>query len=172
MTTINGVTFNMKTLEIAGTHRNIPNEEIGGDVSYITDMGYSGLVLRLIGFEKTIAKYDEVINEFMKPGGHALVHRTGCQFTIYSTNLVPTLDMGIVDNFFPYEMVMLTNTPYRDSSSETNRPKSITTNPQSWTQDNSANDIDTDGIVNAIPNIKITSAIATNALISQTEKWT
>lgn len=156
MTTINGVTFNMKTLEIVSTHRNVPNEEIGTDESFITDMGYTGLVLRMTGYEKTLAKYDEVVNEFMKPGVHALVHRTGWKFSIYSTRYVPLLDKGIVDNFFPYELVMLTSTPYRESTTETTRPKTITTNNQEWTADNSANDIETDGIVDAIPNIRIT----------------
>ncbi|MCK5616148.1 hypothetical protein KAR91_80535 [Candidatus Pacearchaeota archaeon] len=132
MTTINGVTFNMKTLEIVSTHRNIPNEEIGTDESFITDMGYTGLVLRMTGYEKTIAKYDEVINEFMKSGGHALVHRTDWQFTVYSTQLVPLLDIGIVDNFFPYELVMLTSNPYRESSSLSCRAKEITANNEEW----------------------------------------
>lgn len=156
MTTINGVTFNMKTLEPVGTHRNVPNEEPGSDESFITDMGYTGLVLRMTGYEKTLAKYDEVINEFMKSGAHALVHRTGWQFTIYSTQLVPLLGIGIVDNFFPYELTMLTSNPYRSSTTETSRTKTITTNNQEWSADNSANDIDTDGSVDAVPDIKVT----------------
>lgn len=172
MTTINGVEFNMKTLEPIGTHKNIPNEEPGSDESFITDMGYTGLVLRMTGYEKTLAKYDEVINEFMKSGAHALIYRTGWQFTVYSTRLVPLLDMGIVDNFFPYELNMLTGTPYRESTSETTRTKTITTNPQEWSADNSANDIDTDGVVDAVPDITITASSTENALISQTDKWT
>lgn len=132
MTTINGVTFNMKTLEPVSTHRNIPNEEPGNDESYITDMGYTGLILRMTGYEKTLAKYDEVINEFMKPGSHALIYRTGWQFSVYSTQLVPLLGIGIVDNFFPYELVMLTSNPYRESSSLSCRAKAITANNQEW----------------------------------------
>lgn len=132
MTTINGVTFNMKTLEIMSTHRNVPNEEIGTDESFITDMGYTGLILRMTGYEKTIANYDEVINEFMKPGAHAMVYRTGWQYTIYSTQLIPILDVGIVDNFFPYEMVMRTSNPYRESSLLSCRAKAIDANNQEW----------------------------------------
>ena len=162
----------MKVLQLTGTHRNVPSEEPGSDESFITDMGYTGLILRMTGYEKTLAKYDEVINEFMKSGVHAFVYRTGWQFSVYSTQLTPALDIGIVDNFFPYELMMLTSTPYRESTSETTRTKSITTNPQSWTQDNSANDIDTDGVVDAIPNIEVTAENNANALISQTDKWT
>lgn len=132
MTTINGVTFNMQSLEIVSTHRNVPNEEIGTDESFITDMGYTGLILRMTGYEKTLAKYDEVINEFMKSGAHTMVYRTGWQFTVYSTQLVPLLDMGIVDNFFPYELTMLTSSPYRESSSLSCRGKLISSNNQEW----------------------------------------
>ena len=170
MTTINGVTFNMKTLEPVGTHRNIPNEEIGTDESFITDMGYTGLVLRMTGYEKTLAKYDEVINEFMKVGSHTLVYRTGWQFSVYSTQLAPLLGVGIVDNFFPYELTMLTSNPYRQSTTETTRTKTITANNQTWTQDNSANDIDTDGSVDAVPDIQVTSDGTVNEVVTQTEK--
>lgn len=172
MTTINDVTFNMKTLEPVSTHRNIPNEEPGSDESFFTDMGYTGLTLRITGFEKTLAKYDEVINEFMKPGAHTFVYRTGWQFTVYSTRLVPLLGMGIVDNFFPYELVMLTSNPYREATSETTRTKTVTTNNQEWTQDDSANDIDTDGSVDAIPDIQATSSETETALYSQTSRCT
>lgn len=143
MTTINGVEFNMKTLELMGTHRNVPNEQPGSDESFITDMGYTGLVIRMVGYEKTLAKYDEVINEFMKSGAHALVYRTGWQFTVYSVQLVPKLEMGIVDNFFPYELMMLTGTPYRESSSLSCRAKEITANNEEW----SAGDIPCENIL-------------------------
>ena len=143
MTTINGVTFNMKTLEPISTHRNIPNEEIGTDESFITDMGYTGLVLRMTGYENTLAKYDEVINEFHKPGAHTLVYRTGWQFTIYSTQLVPMLGIGIVDNFFPYELIMLTSNPYRESTTLSCRAKEITANNEEW----SVEDIPCDNLI-------------------------
>ena len=156
MTTINGVTFNMKTLEPVGTHRNVPNEGIGTDESFITDMGYTGLIMRMTGYEKTLAKYDEVINEFIKPGAHTLVYRTGWQFTVYSTQYVPMLDVGIVDNFFPYELTMLTSNPYRESTTETTRTKTITTNNQEWDEDDFNWDIDTDGSVDAVPDIQVT----------------
>jgi len=156
MTTINGVTFNMRTLEPVATHRNIPNEEPGSDESFINDMGYAGLVLRVTGYETTLAKYDEVISEFMKTGAQTLVYRTGWQFSVYSTRLIPMLDVGIVDNWFPYELIMITSTPYRESTSSTTRSKTITANNQEWSADDSANDVDTDGSVDAVPDIEVT----------------
>lgn len=135
MTTINGVTFNMRDLEVVATHRNIPNEVPGSDESFINDMGYAGLVLRMTGYETTLAKYDEVISEFMKSGAQTLVYRTGWQFSVYSTRLVPMLDIGIVDNWFPYEMIMITSTPYRESTTLSCRAKEITANNEEWSSE-------------------------------------
>ena len=155
-TTINGVIFNMKSLYPVVAHRNISNEEIGTDTTFITNMGYSGLIITVTGFETTLAKYDEVIGEFMKPGDQILGYRSGWQLSVHSTQLIPELSNGIVDNWFPYELLMITSTPYRESSSEITRPKTISTNNQEWSADDSSNDIETDGNVNAVPDIKIT----------------
>lgn len=160
MATINGTTFNLKNLSIVSSHRNIVSEQPGSDTNYITDMGYNGLELRLDGYEETEAVYDNVIAEFMKTGGQTLVHRSGWQYTVYSLQLNPILLEGIVDNYFPYDLTLFTSTPYRESTTLTTRPKTITTNNQEWSQDNSANDIDTDGSVNAIPDIQITGGAA------------
>jgi len=172
MATINGVTFNMVNLRPVAVHRNSISEQPGSDTNFITDMGYDGLVLRLEGFEETLATYDSVISEFMKSGEQTLVHRTGWQFKVYSAQLTPELIAGFADNYFPYDLILYTSTPYRESTTETTRSKTITTNNQEWSADDSANDIDTDGSVDAVPNIIITSSDSTNALISQSEKWT
>ena len=172
MATINGVTFNLQNLNIISSHRNVISDQPGADTNFITDMGYNGLELRVDGFEETLAVYDNVIAEFMKTGGQTLVHRSGWQYTVYSAELNPILLEGIADNYFPYNLTLLTTTPYRESTSETSRPKTITANNQEWSADNSANDIDTDGNVDALPDIQITAANSVNALISQTEKWT
>ena len=118
-------------------------------------MGYDGLVLRLEGFEETIATYDSVISEFMKSGEQTLVHRTGWQFKVYSAQLTPELMAGFDDNYFPYGLVLYTSTPYRESTSETTRSKTITTNNQEWSADDSTNDINTDGSVDAVPDIQL-----------------
>ena len=132
MTTINDVEFNMQDLEIIGEQRNVPSEQPGSDENFITGMGYNGLILRLTGFEKTLALYDSVISEFMGTGVQELSHRTGWQFSIYSTRFVPILSGGIVDNYFPYELILLTSTPYRESTTLSCRAKEITANNQEW----------------------------------------
>ena len=132
MTTINGVTFNMKNLRVVAVHRNSVSEQPGSDTNFITDMGYDGLVLRMEGHEKTLATYDSVISEFMKSGEQTLVYRTGWQFTVYSVQLTPELIEGIVDNYFPYDLILYTSTPYRESTTLDCRAKGITTNNQEW----------------------------------------
>lgn len=156
MATINGIPFNLQNLNIVSSHRNITSEQPGSDTNYITDMGYNGLGLRIKGYETSLSTYDNVIAEFMKTGGQTLVHRSGWQYTVYTVQVSPILLEGITDNYFPYDLTLITSTPYRESSSEITRPKTITTNNQEWSQDNSANDIDTDGNVDAVPDIKIT----------------
>ena len=159
MATINGVTFNMVNLRPVAVHRNSISEQPGSDTNFITDMGYDGLVLRLEGFEETLATYDSVISEFMKSGEQTLVHRTGWQFKVYSAQLTPELIEGIVNNYFPYDLILYTSTPYRESTSETIRSKTITTNNQEWSADDSTNDIDTSGSVDAVPDIQLTGGI-------------
>ena len=161
MTTINGVTFNMRNLRPVAVHRNSVSEQPGSDTNFITDMGYDGLVLRLEGYEESLATYDSVISEFMKSGEQTLVHRTGWQFKVYSVQLTPELIEGIVDNYFPYDLILYTSTPYRESTTETTRSKTITTNNQEWSADDSANDIDTGGSVDAVPDFKITGDTGT-----------
>lgn len=132
MTTINGVTFNMVNLRSVAVHRNSISEQPGSDTNFITDMGYDGLVLRLEGFEETLATYDNVISEFMKSGEQTLVYRTGWQFNVYSVQLTPELIEGIVDNYFPYDLILYTSTPYRESTTLDCRAKEITANNQEW----------------------------------------
>lgn len=166
MTTINGVTFNMVNLRPVAVHRNSVSEQPGSDTNFITDMGYDGLVLRLEGYEETLATYDSVISEFMKSGEQTLVHRTGWQFKVYSVQLSLDLIEGIVDNYFPYDLILYTSTPYRESTSETTRSKTITTNNQEWSADDSANDIDTDGSVDAVPDIQVTGDVGSVYTVS------
>lgn len=156
MTTINGITCNRVTLFPVATHRNVVSNQPGSDQNYITDMGFNGLILQLTGYEETFAAYQNVISEFMKSGEQTLIHYTGWQYKVYSAQLSPTVPVGFSENYFPYTLVLLTSTPYMESTTETTRTKTITTNNQEWSQDDSANDIDTDGSVDAIPDIQIT----------------
>lgn len=156
MATINGVTLTGFNLRVVAIHRNSMIDIPGSDTNYITDMEYNGLVLRMAGFETTLATYDAVIKEFMKSGPQTLLIRTGWQYSVYSAQLTPSMLGGFPDNYFPYDLMLYTATPYRETTTETTRSKTITTNNQEWSQDDSANDINTSGNVDAEPDIQIT----------------
>ena len=156
MATINGVALTGFNLRVVAIHRNNPINIPGSDTNFITDMGFDGLVLRMAGFETTLTTYDAVIKEFMKSGPQTLVIRIGWQYSVYSAQLTPSMLDGHPDNYFPYDLILYTSTPYRETTTETSRPKTITTNNKEWSQDDSANDIDTSGNVDAEPDIQIT----------------
>lgn len=132
MATINGVSFNMQNLSIVSEHRNIPSDQPGSDLNFITDMGYDGLVLRLEGFESSLATYDAVMAEFMGAGTQTLVPNSGYQFSVYSAQKTNDLLEGFTTNYYPYDLILYTSTPYRESTTLSCRAKEITTNNQTW----------------------------------------
>ena len=134
--TINGVTFNLDDVEPVVVHNNVVDEQPGSDTNFVNDMGYDGLVLRITGYEKTLAKYDEVINEFMKPGEHTLIYRSCCQYKVSSVQLNPILIEGVVDNYFPYDLTMVSTIPYRESITLKCRTREINENNQEWSAEN------------------------------------
>lgn len=142
MATINGVSFNMQNLSIVSEHRNIPSDQPGSDLNFITDMGYDGLVLRLEGFESSLATYDAVMAEFMGAGTQTLVPNSGYQFSVYSAQKTNDLLEGFTTNYYPYDLILYTSTPYRESTTLSCRAKEITTNNQTWSaEDASCNNI-------------------------------
>ena len=155
MATINGVALTGFNLRVVAIHRNNPINIPGSDTNFITDMGFDGLVLRMTGFETTLTTYDAGIKEVMKSGPQTLIIRTGWQYPVYSTQLTPSRLDGFTDNYFPYDLMLYTSTPYRETTTETTQSKTITTNNQEWSQDDSANDIDTSGNVDAEPDIQL-----------------
>jgi hypothetical protein len=140
MATINGVTFNLVNLRVLSVHRNIMTDQPGSDTNFITDMGYDGLVLRIEGYETTLASYDNVIAAFMASGERTLVFRSGWQYSVNSVQYTPDLLEGFADNYFPYEMVVSTSTPYRESTTLDGRAYEITSNNETWSAENAATD--------------------------------
>lgn len=169
-TTINSVEFNLKDLSIISIHSNRRTSQPGSDTNYVTDLGYEGLTISITGFETTLSDYDNVMAEFMSSGEQTLVVRTGWQFKIHSINAAPSM-LQSKPNYYPYNFSLITSTPYRESVTETSRSKTVTSNNQTWTEDDSTNNITTTGNVKAIPNVKITSSSASVLSISQTSKF-
>ena len=120
-----------------------------------------GLEISLTGFETSQADYDNVMTAFMGTSKELII-RTGWKFDIYSTSNNLSEVEGFADNYFPYRFDLVCSDPYQHSTSETTRSKTITTNNQEWSADDSSNDITTSGTVEAVPDIKVTAGAASS----------
>lgn len=154
-TTINSVSFNLNNMSVVSAHRSVRTGQPGSDTNHIVDMGYSGLTLNLNCHATSLSDYDEVVAEFMGEGEPVLSVISGWQFRVHSTQIRPQM-LQSTPNYYPFNVTLITSTPYRESSSSSSYIKTITTADQEWSADDSANDIETTGTVHAVPDIKIT----------------
>ena len=161
MATINSVTFNLTGIMFSSNNRNILGRSPGSSTNPITNFGMDGLEITVSGWESTQSDYDSVVNAFVASGSRELIIRTGWKYDIYSTSNNINEVGGFADNYFPYRFDLITSDPYQYSTPEITRSKTITTNNQEWSADDSANDITTTGTVGTVPDIKVTGGAAT-----------
>lgn len=162
MPTINGVSFNIIGLPGIITEHFQKRTPIPGTAgASVDDMGYNGLQISIRGYETTLQKYDEVIAEFMASGEIDLVVRDDWKYKVYSSGYSKTAEQEGL-NYFPYEFVLVTREPFQYSEDLITRTKSITSNNQTWSADNSGNEITTNGTVYASPDIKIVAGAASS----------
>lgn len=134
MATIDGIQFNMRSMNVITKHRNVYVPSFDSVMNTVVDTGYDGLDLRLIGFENTRSVYDTVLAAFMAPGEHSLIVDEGWEYRIHSVVLNQSLPTYIVNNHFPYTLTMRTITPYMYSLDSDHFAKTITANNESWSQ--------------------------------------
>jgi len=170
MATINDVTFNLTAVMFSSNNRNVIGRSPGSKSNPVTNYGMDGLEITVSGWESTQTAYDNVMTAFMAEGSRELIIRTGWKYDIYSTSNNINEVGGFADNYFPYRFDLITSDPYQYATSEISRTKTITTNNQEWSADDSANDIVTAGTVAAVPDIIVTSSATEHILISQTTK--
>ncbi len=159
MSTIDGQTFNLAGLSIADTHILQQSHVPGTSKNPINDMGYSGLQLRVKGLEKTQADYDDVIAAFMQEGEIDLIIDGGWKFKVHGARHTRKRAIGHSGNY-PYGLTSITADPFLYSATSITRSKSITSDGQQWSADDSSNDIDTSGNVAAAPDVQITGGSA------------
>lgn len=172
MASINGTTCNIKVVDISIVHRNRSVSIVGSNNNPIEDYGYDGLSITISGVEYSQSDYDDVIAEFMKTGKQILIIRSGWEYRVHSVRMNQVGTEGYADDkFYPYSLTMLTRTPFQYSTTDISRPKTITSNNQEWSADNSANNISTAGTVDTQVDIKLEASntpSAESATISQT----
>ncbi len=160
LATINGVACNMKNLSIDTKHLNSRIHGLDSVFNPVRDSGFEGLVLNLDGHEYTQTAYDAMITEFMRTGSQSLVVRDGWEYRVHSVYLNQVFEKFIVDNYFPYSLSMITDTPYTYLLDEIQIAKQITTNNQEWNEGDippHTQSLITGGLIAAPLNIKITS---------------
>ena len=175
-TTINTVACNIKSCKASIVKKTNYIPTAGGNINNISEGGSDGIKLDIVGFEIDQDTYNEVIKEFMDTGEQILVINSNWEFRIYSTVFAPVLNAGHGEGkFFNYGLTCLTSTPYKYSTTDIERPKTITADGQEWYEDNASNDIDTDGTVQTPVDIEIIAdptPSSENAIINQTERYT
>ena len=172
MATINSVTFNLTGIMFSSNNRNVIGRSPGSKSNPVTNYGMDGLEITVSGWESTQTAYDNIMTAFMAEGSRELIIRTGWKYDVYSTSNNINEVGGFADNYFPYRFDLITSDPYQYSTSEITRSKTITTNNQEWSADDSANDIVTAGTVEALLEISITGGSAAGYQIKQTNKVT
>lgn len=173
MVTIDGVTCYLNEIEFIHTGRTFMAGAASGDSNLVTQSGYRGLQFNITGYASSVADYDAIMTAFMSPGAHTFIIRTGWQYTVYFERQNMRLTEGFTDNYFPFTVRMICTDPYQYSTAQTTRTKTITATDLSFSQDDSSNDIDTDGTVAAKPDIRIVAAGSdTAALLRQDNKFT
>jgi hypothetical protein len=168
--TIDGTTIYIRDIKIDSVQDNILTNILGSDSNNISNAGMEGLVITLQAWAATRVDYDAVMAKIMQEGEIPLIVDSGWQYNVHSNTKSVRRMQGTVD-FFPFTVRLFTIDPYEYSTSDTTRTKTISSNGQEWSADNSANDIDTDGNAPAEPDISVSSTGADEEFFAQTSKF-
>lgn len=172
MATLNGVEFQILTIEWATYQNNVVQEVIGGDTVVVHSQGYRTDPVKIQGRVRNEKELDTFQEEFYSGGALTFIKdvNSGRQYQIYALGNIKQEDSsndksqtGIVFNC----LVQLAY-PYMESSEITTRSKTITTQNQEWSVDNDSNDIDTDGNVDALPDIQVTGGTKDESITQTT----
>ena len=173
MGTIDGTSVEIKTVTFITTSKTVVNQAGSGDSNNVAQSGYDGLKIQLDCVAYSLSAYDAIVACVMPLGSHVLVVRSGWQYTVYNLDKRIALEEGYTDNYFRFALNLQCADPYQYSTTENEFTRTITSNGIEFTQDDTANDIETTGTVAAKPDFKITAAGSLTAtLLKQTNKFT
>ena len=174
MATLNGVEFGIVHITKTIVHDNNIKDIPGSDTVVQDDLGYSTAPMRITGHVKNDNEYDDLKEQYYSGGELTLIvdPDSGRQYTVYAFQNLTDLDG---DRTYPltdivFQAMFHMKNPYLESVTDKTRIKSITSNNQEWSADNDGNPLKTDGNVDAVPDIQITSSITPSTFVSQTDK--
>lgn len=159
MATIGGKTIIVEKISVGSDVDISLSNIMGSNENQLVDAGMSGLRISITARVSSAIAYDEVIAAIMSPGQKELVIDSGWAYLVY-TDQKSLHRSGKSPISYKFSVDFLTADPYIYSTAATTRSKSITSNSQQWSADDSSNDIDTSGNVTAAPDVQITGGSA------------
>jgi len=160
MATIDGIQFNLTNFRPVGYIKSTQSKPPGSDSNPNTDLGSGRTVISLSGLEVTRLQYDAVMAAFLSEGIHELVLDDGWKYYVQRGQRQTPRWISPEQNWFPYTITLVTEDQYIYSTTGTDFVKSITSDGQQWSADDSSNPIITAGNVAAKPTIVVTAGAA------------
>lgn len=173
MATINGTTIEFEDISIDSDVDLAPYNILGSNENQLADNGMPGLRISLSARALSSTDYDTVMAAIMGQGQKELVITSGWTYQVFTDR--KSLDHGMDNqNLYRFSVDFLTVDPYVYTTTSTTRSKTITSNGQQWSADDSTNDITTSGNVAAVPDIEVTGGAASGfnregALLEETD---
>lgn len=164
MATLNGVEFKILTIEWATSENNIVQNILGSDTVVVHSQGYRTDPVKIRGRVQREDEFDNFQEEFYSGGILTFIKEpsSGKQYQVYALGNIRLEDPS--NNEFGTGMIfnclIQLKYPYKESTLLTTRSKTITTQNQEWSADDDSKDIETDGNVDAVPDIQVIGVAA------------
>lgn len=159
MATINGTSIIIEDINIDSDVDISLSNIVGSNENQLDEVGMPGLRISISARANSASAYDTVIAAIMSPGQKELVIDSGWAYLVY-TDQKSLNRSGKSPLSYKFSVDFLTINPYVYTTASTTRSKSVTSNGQQWSADDSAQDIATTGNVGAKPDIQITAGSA------------
>ena len=167
MATLNSVSFDVEAVSIRTVNKQDSQDIPSTADQQISEYGYSGLAISVSGAVYTLADADSLLDELLKQGNQTLVLESGMHYDVYTVSYTMSEPFDVQEDYFRFDMEFVTESPYHIDDTEITRAKTITTQGQTWSQDDSANDISTDGSADTIPDIKLAAGNLNIEILTQ-----
>lgn len=170
MATLNGMEFQILEIEWATYQNNVVQDVIGSDTVVVHSQGYRTDPVRIRGRVQNEKELDDFQGEFYSGGVLTFIKdlNSDKQYSIYALGNIQreNADNERTGTGIIFNCLVKLKYPYAESVSTITHVKSITSQGQEWTQDDSGEDIKTRGNVNTPCDIKVIGSKAGSELSS------
>lgn len=160
MATLNGAEFKIIEAEWSTYQNNVIQEILGSDTVEVRNQGHGSDPVRIQAMVNNKKEMDDFQEQFYSNGALTLIKDpdSGRQYQVYALGNVrrENITNSLLDQGIIFSCMMQLKYPHSESISTITRSKTIVSNNQEFSTDDSGVDIKTMGNVDAIPDIKIT----------------